>query len=70
MILLPFLNQIRYGDLAHLRKQLPHKRLNLLIDDLIRDAEHLETGTDRTVNKELQLDDLQPFHLVEVEYVE
>lgn len=70
VILLPFLNQVRYSDLAHLREQLPHKRLNFLIDDFVGDAEHLETGTDGTVNKKLQLDDLQPFHLIEVKHIE
>lgn len=52
-ILLPFLNQIRNGDLAHLWEQFPHKCFNLLIYDLIRDAEHLETRTDRAVNQKL-----------------
>ena len=70
MILLSLLNKIRHSDLARLREKLSNKFFDLLIDDLIRNAEHFETGANGAVNQKLELDQFEAFHLIEIKNIE
>ena len=70
IILLSLLYKISHSDLAWLRKKLSNKFFDLLIDDLIGNAEHFETGADWAVNQKLELDQLEPFQLIEIEDIE
>lgn len=70
MIFLALLNQVSHCNLGAIREELPHKILNVLIQYFIGNTEHLEAGTDGAVDEELQLYQLQPLHLIEVEHVE
>lgn len=69
VVLLAFLDEISHCDLTILWEKLFYELLYFLIDDLVGNAEHLETCADRAINQKLKLDQLEPFHFIKVEYV-
>jgi hypothetical protein len=70
LVLLALLDEVSNCDLTGVGEEFAHEVLNVLIEDLVGDAEHLEASTYGAVDEELQLDQLQPLYLVEVKYVE
>lgn len=70
LIFLPLFDEVSNNDLRSLRKEFPDELFNILIGDFIGYAKHLKAGADAAMDEELKLDDLQPLHLIEVEYVE
>lgn len=70
IIFFSFLYQVSHRNLACLWKKFSNKFLNLLIDNLIGNAEHFEAGANRAVNEKLEFDQLEPLHFIEIEYIE
>jgi hypothetical protein len=70
IIFFSFLYQISHRNLACLWEKFSDKFFNLFIDNFVGNAEHFEAGANWAVNEKLELDQLQPLHLVEIENIE